>query len=208
MNPEQIKQQSPKVRLPHQRELEQNWTSDMERAHRIKLQDNYKQQPKRCKCNTAPRVGQDAVYMHDIVYLQCYLQGFPPTYKAKIIFFKTKLFQAKRFPEISVMPRLSWEFTLDLNIDCLEVPSDSKRPKHWTLPFPKYFLKICHVHSYSECPDGSAQIKLNILLEKKKSCVFPSLLVNFKQKMLSVLLFIHLIPLHSWGKQIILKGHI
>lgn len=40
------------------------------------------------------------------------------------------------------MPRLSCEFALALNIDSLEeVPSDSTRPKHWTLPFSKCFIR-------------------------------------------------------------------
>lgn len=38
----------------------------METADRVKHQDNYKQQPKRCKCNTTLKVRQDAVHMYDI----------------------------------------------------------------------------------------------------------------------------------------------
>ena len=38
----------------------------METTDGIKHQDNYKQQPKRCKYNTTLKVEQDAVYMYDI----------------------------------------------------------------------------------------------------------------------------------------------
>lgn len=92
---------------------------------------------------------------------------------------KDNFLQNKTFPSKEIFwyfshARLGWDYGLDLNINCLEVPSGSKRPEHWTLPFSKCFLKNYHLHSYSECPDGSAQTKLNILLEKKKTLFSPA----------------------------------
>lgn len=74
------------------------------------------------------------------------------------------------------MPRLSCEFALALNIDCLKEVSpqilQGQNTGHHH--FQNVSLENCHLCLCSECPDGSAQVKLTILFKGKQEAFFAT----------------------------------
>lgn len=97
MNPEQFQEQTWKARWPPSKGAVAK--PSQETADGVKLQDNYKQQPERCKCNTSLKLGQDAACKHDIETLfiiSAICRAFFPFLKPAYIFSKQNFSKQKR----------------------------------------------------------------------------------------------------------------